>query len=144
MILKEAPDHHDADLVLRLYELRRDPVMRESRTAINRTFWPKTAADVLALAAPDHPLNAPYRQVASYWEMVYGMVKHGVVHAEFMLESNGEGLYLLAKVEPFLQEIRAVMPRAFLNAQWVAMNTELGRQGFALFKARVAKAMESR
>lgn len=144
MILKESPDHHDADLVIRLYELRRDPVMRESRAAIARNFWPKSAADVLALGAPEHPLNAPYRQVGSYWEMVYGMVKHGVVHAEFMLESNGEGLYLLAKVAPYLQEIRAISPRAFVNAEWVATQTETGRQVFAMFKGRVAKALESR
>ena len=144
VILKESPDHHDADLVIRLYELRRDPVMRESRVAVNRTFWPRSAADVLALSAPDHPLNAPYRQIASYWEMVYGMVKHGVVHAEFMLESNGEGLFLLAKVEPYLKEIRAVMPRAFVNAEWVATKTDLGRETYGMYKARVAKALESR
>jgi hypothetical protein len=38
---KTAPDHHDAELVLKVYDLRREPVMRESRDAINRDFWPR-------------------------------------------------------------------------------------------------------
>ena len=45
---KDMPDHHDADLVIKLYELRREPVMRESRSAINRQFWPATAEEALA------------------------------------------------------------------------------------------------
>jgi hypothetical protein len=98
---KSMPDHHDAELAIRVYELRREPVMRESRAAINQKFWPKTLEDVLAVVKAEHPLNAAYRQVGSYWEMVYGFAKHGIVHPDFWLESNGEGLFVFAKVAPF-------------------------------------------
>ena len=63
---KDYPDHHDAELILKLYELRRDPVMRESRAAMNAWF-PKTFDDVMALTKPDHPQNAAFRQVSGFW-----------------------------------------------------------------------------
>ena len=97
MPLKDFPDHHDAELVLTLCELRREPVMRESRNLINAKFLPTSFDELLAVTKPDHPLNAAYRQCASFWEMTYAMARHGVVHSEFLLESNGEGLLLAAK-----------------------------------------------
>jgi len=141
----DKPDHHDAGLVLRVYELRREPVMRESRAAINQKFWPKTFADVQAVLKGDHPLNASYRQVNTYWEMVYGMVKHGVVHADYFLESNGEGMLVFAKVAPFLDDLRREhSPLAFQNAEWVAKNTVVGRRAFDMMAGRVRKTLESR
>ena len=137
--LKEAPDHHDADLVMKLYDLRREPVMRESRAHVNRDFWPKSADDVLALIKSDHPLNAAFRQTSTYWEMAYGMVKHGILHADYMLETNGEGLLLYARVEPYLVEYRTARgPSAFANAEWVTTHTDAGRALLAQFRARIA------
>src|SRR6185295_18368404 len=103
---KEKADYHDADLVLRLYETRREAVMRESRAAIGGKFWPKSYEDVQAVLKGDHPMNPAYRQIASYWEMVYGIVRHGIVNPDFFLESNGEGMFFFAKVHPFLDQIR--------------------------------------
>ncbi|HEX5052961.1 MAG TPA: hypothetical protein VFZ65_14395 [Planctomycetota bacterium] len=135
---KQAPDHHDAELVLQIYDLRRESVMRESRDAINRDFWPRNEAEALAILKPEHPLNRAYRQTASYWEMVYGMAKHGVVHTEFLLESNGEGLLLYARLEPYLAAIRAATsPRAFSKAEWIANSSDLGRTILETFRGRV-------
>jgi hypothetical protein len=137
--LKEAPDHHDAELVMKLYELRREPVMRESRLLINRDFWPRSADDVMALTKGDHPLNAALRQTSTYWEMAYGMVKHGILHADYMLETNGEGLLLYARMEPYLAEYRrASGPRAFANAEWVTTHTDSGRAMLERNRARIA------
>jgi hypothetical protein len=142
---KDVPDHHDADLVFRAYELRREAVMRESRNAINREFWPRTYADVLAITKAEHPLNAAWRQVTTYWEMVYGAVKHGAVHPEYFVESNGEGMFVFARVAPYLEDYRRdLSPTAFQNAEWVAKNTETGRRYFTIFSARVKKALEAK
>jgi hypothetical protein len=138
MITKDYPDHHDAEIVLKLYELRREPVMRESRTAINTQFFPASFDDVAAVLKPDHPLNAAYRQTGTYWEMVYGMAKHGVLHTEFMLESCGEGLFLYARMEPFIKQLRETQPFAFLNAEWVAANSPRAKGAMELFRKRVA------
>ena len=142
-LMKEHPDHHDAELVLRVYELRTEPVMRESRSAINTKFWPKTWEDVQAVMKADHPLNAAFRQTSSYWEMVYGMARHGIVHADYLLESNGEGLLLFARIKPFLAQYRAATsPNSFRNAEWVATQSEVGRERMKVLDARVAKAMQ--
>ena len=139
------PDHHDAELVLKVYDLRRDEVMRASRHAINREFWPRTIEDVLAVLKPEHPQNAAFRQVASYWEMVYGFGRHGVVNPEFWLENNGEGLFLYAKAAPFVERLRQDwQPAAFRNAEWAATETAAGRRTFETFSGRVKKKLESR
>jgi hypothetical protein len=141
---QERPDHHDAELVLRVYELRREPVMRESRGLMNQKFWPKDYADVQAVAKGDHPLNAAYRQVGTFWEMVYGIVKHGIVHSEYFLESNGEGLLFFAKVAPFLAEIRRdTSPVTLANTEWVSRETERGRRVFEVMTGRVKETLES-
>ena len=141
---REKPDHHDADLVFRAYDLRREAVMRESRAAINKNFWPKTYADVQAVLKGDHPLNAPYRQTGTYWEMVYGVVKHGIVNPDYFLETNGEGLFLFARVAPLLEELRSDFPASFRNAEWVSKETEIGRRYFAMFTARVKRVLETK
>jgi hypothetical protein len=142
---KTTPDHHDAELLVHVYDLRREAVMRESRRAILREFWPKAWADVEAVLKYEHPLNAAYRQTATYWEMVYSMVRHGIVHPGFWLENNGEGLFLYAKVEPFLDQLRAAgQPVAFRNAEWVARECPEGRLVYERIKARVAQLAAAR
>jgi hypothetical protein len=142
---KEHPDHHDAELMLRVYELRRESVMRESRRTILFEFWPQGVEEAVALVKSDHPLNAAYRQVTTYWEMVYGMVKHGIVHAEYFLETNGEGLFVFAKLAPYLEQLRAAhTPLVLRNAEWVAKECPPGQRIFEVISARVRRLAEAR
>lgn len=135
---KTHADHGDAELALRCYELRREAVMRASRDAINGPFLPRSLDEVLAVTKLDHPLNAAWRQVTTYWEMVYAMVKHGIVHPEYFMESNGEGLLVYAKVEGWVAALRErINAAAFQNAEWVATNTERGRLTMERFRKRV-------
>ena len=145
MLTKDFPDHHDAELVLKLYDLRREPVMRESRAAINAKFWPRAWEDVLAVTRSDHPLNAAFRQATTYWEMAYGMAKFGVIHADFMMESCSEGMYVYAKVEPYVAQYREqVNPRAFLNAEWVATHSETAKRELERYRRRVQAQLATR
>jgi hypothetical protein len=142
---KDHPDHHDAELVLRVYELRRDPVMRDSRRALLYEFWPQDADEAVALVRSDHPLNAAYRQVTTYWEMVYGMVRHGIVHAEYFLETNAEGMFVFAKLAPHLERLRAEhTPLVLRNAEWVATQCPPGQRLFEVISARVRRLSEAR
>ena len=137
------PDHHDAELVIRLYDLRRETVMRHSRQTLN-AWVPRNWDDLVAVLQPAHPMNAAWRQVSSYWEMVYSMARHGAVHAEMFLEANGEGLFLFAKIKPFLEQYRKeVNPRAFFNTEWVATQSPTGVRMFESIEARVRKMAES-
>jgi len=142
---KTTPDHHDAELLIQVYDLRREAVMRAARRAIQRDFWPKTWADLESVLAAEHPLNEPYRQTGTYWEMVYSMVRHGIVSPAFWLENNGEGMFLFVKVEPFLDKLRAAgQPYAFRNAEWVAKECPEGRPLYDRIKARVAQLAAAR
>jgi hypothetical protein len=139
---KSVPDFHDADLVLKVYDLRREAVMRESRDAINRDFWPRNEQEALAVLAPEHPLNRAWRQTSTYWEMVYGLCRNGIVHTDYLLESNGEGLFLFAKMEPYLAALRqATSPRVLRNAEWAAASGDLGKAIVQTFRDRIAKKL---
>jgi hypothetical protein len=145
LTLKDAPDHHDAELVLRLYELRREASLRQSRKEISQKFKPAAFEDWLAVAKEEHPLNEAYRQVSSYWEMTYAMAKYGIIDGEFMLESCGEGLNLFARVRPYLERFRAeVNPIAFQNTEWIATNTKRGGFLTERFAKRYAAASAAR
>jgi hypothetical protein len=136
--IKSAPDHHDAELVLRLYELRREPLLRESRRYMVAEFQPASLDAALAITRSDHPGNAAYRQVTTYWEMAYGMARHGIVNPDYLVESSGEGLLVFATFHPWLAEFRAaVSPRAFRHAEWIATHCEEGRTLFEVFRRRV-------
>ena len=144
-MLKDAPDHLDADLILKLYDLRREESLRAAREKLTAEFWPKNAKEAVAVTAHDHPLNRTYRQVSTYWEMVYRMARHGIIHGDFLVENNGEGLLLYAKVEPYLAEIRAATsPRSFQNAEWVAKEVPMGRTIAEHMRARVKKTLAAK
>ena len=136
---KGTPDHHDAELALRVYDMRREAVMRESRAAINQKFWPKTFDDMVALTKADHPLNAAYRQVGSFWEMVYGFARHGIVHPDFWLESNGEGMYVFAKVAPFSSASAPSLARGLSQRGVDLEGVARGPRLFAMFCERVKR-----
>ena len=142
---KGTPDYQDADLVLRVYEMRREPVIRASRDAFNGKFWPTSYEDVKAVANQGHELNAAYRQLGTYWEMVYGLVRHGIVNVDYFMETNGEGLFLYAKVEPYLEQLRNDFnPLILRNTEWVAKETQRGRGVLEIFRGRVKKLLEAR
>lgn len=141
---KETPDHQDAEIVMRLYDLRREALMRESRKAV-AGFHPRSYDELSAVLKPDHPLNAAFRQVSTYWEMAYGFARHGIVHADLLLESGGEGIFLFAKVEPYLQRLRQDYSAvAFRHAEWVSRECAEGRRLLEVFRGRIKKALEAK
>lgn len=97
----------DADIILKLYELRTEAVMRQARAWVVGEFWPATAEDFFAvLLNPADPHNPFLRQVLSYWEMAAALVLHGAVSAELFVDCNGEGFFLMAKFAHILDGIR--------------------------------------
>lgn len=137
-------DYQDVDVILRLYELRRETVMRQSRDLLNGGFWPKSFDDLAAVADWQHPMNAAWRQVTTYWEMVYSFARNGIINPDFLIESNGEGLLLYAKIHEFLPQYRKEMNAPFLmqSAEWIVANSEAAKKRFEMMKARVAKYMQ--
>jgi hypothetical protein len=105
----------DAGIILKLYELRTEAVMRQARAWVGGEFWPQTVDDFYAVYEnPRDPHNPYLRQVLTYWEMAAAMVLHGAVSAELFVDCNGEGFFLLAKFAHILQAIREKNP-TFMN-----------------------------
>ena len=94
----------EADLILKLYELRREPVMREARSWF-ATFNPKSHEDFIDVLTSDK--SGHYRMVTSYWDMAASLVNNGAIDAQMFNDANGEHIFVYAKLEPFLAEIRA-------------------------------------
>jgi hypothetical protein len=116
--------------------------MRQSRDKIGQ-FFPRTWDEISPLMQPSHPLNAPWRQTTSYWEMAYGMARHGIVNPDYLAENAGEGLFVFAKFQPFLERIRSeISPLAFHNVEWLLQNSAVARQRFEIIQARVRKMTE--
>lgn len=96
-----------AGILLKLYELRTEPGLRQARAWFAFEFHPNSARDILATwLGPGHE-SAPYRMVTTYWEMASSLVIHGAIPAEMFNDANTEHIALYAKLRPFLAEVRA-------------------------------------
>jgi hypothetical protein len=97
-----------ADTVLKLYELRTEPTLRQARAWFVFEFHPSTSQDVLAAwLGPGHE-SAPYRMVTTYWDMAASLVVQNAIPAEMFNAANTEHVVLYAKLRPFLGEVRTL------------------------------------
>ena len=128
----------DGDLLLKLYDLRREPVMRQARVEMIAKFVPKSWEELAAVLKGEHPLNVYYRMVSSYWEMAASMAKHGALHAELLAENFGEGYINFAKVQPYLAEMRKTAPKAYVNTEWFVKSSKEAKERYAMMQKRVA------
>ena len=98
--------HEQVNLMLRLYEMRRESVMREARSWFLANFHPRSAEDVMKICPPGSKENAYLRQVASYWEMAANIVSRGLIDEEFFFENSGEQWVVWEALRPIATEWR--------------------------------------
>lgn len=132
----------DAELVLKLYDLRREPEMRKARNWMLVDFWPKNAEEFVKIAnAMGTQENAWLRQVGGYWDMAAALVLHGAINADLFLEGgiSGEMIFIYAKVQPMLKELREKMsaPSLMGNVERVITENKSGRDRLKIISARV-------
>jgi hypothetical protein len=100
---------------MRLYDLRREPEMRKARGWFSG-FWPRNADDVVQVINAVNPQeNAWFRQVSSYWDMAASFVLRGALNEELFVDNSGEMFFVLAKVYPFLKEVREKTQAPYLQ-----------------------------
>ena len=92
-----------ADLILKLYDLRRETVMREARNWFF-TFNPTSIQDFMEVLVGEH--SGHYRMVVSYWDMAASMVNQGAIDEELFNASGGEMVFIYAKIAKFIPELR--------------------------------------
>jgi len=142
--------HDQANLLLRLYELRRETRLREARAWYMGKFWADSADELLKKYPPGSDGNTSFRMMTSYWEMVCGIVNRGLIDDEFFFENGAEFWFTWQKIKPIAAELRAMYhnPIAFtqmeatskrIEAWWSRVAPELA-EGFRL---RLAQMRES-
>lgn len=97
--------YESATLLIRLYELRREPMMREARNWYTRSFHPASLEDILQTVAG--PNSAHFRMVTSYWDMAASFVANGAIDEQMFTDANGEHVIVFSRIEPYLEEYRA-------------------------------------
>jgi len=124
-----------ADIILKLYDLRREEKMRQAREWIF-TFNPQSADDYWATMM-DPQVGGYLRMVTSYWEMAASFVNQGVIDAEMFNDITGEHILVFAKVQPILAELRERFqnPKAFQHLEKAILAQPDGAE-------RVAKTQE--
>ncbi|MEZ5425327.1 MAG: hypothetical protein R2747_03595 [Pyrinomonadaceae bacterium] len=117
-----------ANLILKLYELRREETMRKARNWFVR-FFPETVDDVLQVYM-DEESSAYLRMVLSYWDMAASFVNQGAIDEEMFNETNGEHIMVFSKIAPFLDELRErfQLPNMYLNLEKLIMRMPDSRE----------------
>ncbi|HUJ33494.1 MAG TPA: hypothetical protein VLY23_19595 [Candidatus Acidoferrum sp.] len=111
--------HEQVNLLLRLYDTRREPRLREARDWFGANFHPKTPEDAMRIAPPGSRENAFLRMVVSYWEMVASIVNRGLIDEDFFFENTGEQWVVFEQVKPILAAWRAMFnsPKFLANLE---------------------------
>jgi hypothetical protein len=110
-----------ANTLLKLYELRTEPTLRQARAWFVFEFHPSSAQEVLATwLGPGHE-SAPFRMVTSYWDMASSLVLQNAIPADMFNAANTEHVAVYAKLRPYLKDVRAVAkyPDYLLNLERV-------------------------
>jgi hypothetical protein len=133
--------HEEADLILKLYDLRREETMRVARDYYLREFNPESVTDIINVLFGEH--SGHVRMVASYWEMAAALVNHGAIDINLFNDTNGEHIGVFGKLEPFLGELRAQFGAQFLaNLEKLIDATPDGRKRIAEGRERM-KALQA-
>jgi hypothetical protein len=135
--------HEDADLILKLYDLRREATMREARNWLF-TFNPTSVQDVIEVLLGEH--SGHYRMVISYWDMAAALVNNGAIDEQLFNETNGEHLFVYSKIEPVIEEVRALFgsPDFLRNLETLVKRIPDSEQRIATMRERMKKFAEMR
>ena len=94
-----------ASLNLKLFELRRESMLREARQWFLTEFNPESFAELVTLVSGER--NASFRMVLGYWDMAASLVTTGAIDADAFRAAHGEIFATFGKIHPFLAELRS-------------------------------------
>jgi len=109
-------EYESADLIIKLYGLRREEKLRTAREWFTKDFHPTSAQDVLNTLRSEHSVY--FRMVTSYWEMAASFVNHGAIDWKMFMDANpGEPVNVFVKLYPYLEELRSMFSSKYDDAQ---------------------------
>ena len=130
----------DANLILKLYDLRREDTMRKARNWFIGEFHPGSLQDIMDAVMSDK--SAYFRMVTSYWEMAASLVNNGAIDEQMFNDANAEHVAIFSKLEPFLEEMRrqSNSPNQFKHLEQLVMRLPSAKERLAATRERL-KAM---
>jgi hypothetical protein len=143
--MSTTPTAADADLILKLYELRREEVMRKARDFVAMNFWPETQQDLEKVVwAAGTQENAYLRQVFSYWDMACALANRGALHPLALFDSAQEAFLIYVKFRPFIPSMRERNPFFLANVEKFVTGTPEGQERLKIFEGNLKQWAEMR
>ena len=133
------PTYDDANLILRLYDMRREERMRKARAWFTGNFKPKSWDDLQKMAPGGSDENASYRMVVTYWDMVGSFITAGVLNKELFFESGRELLLVWERMRDILPLVRD----QYKDPQLCGNLEKVGNEYAASFRSRSPEAYEA-
>jgi hypothetical protein len=131
--MANAATYDDVNLIIKIYELRRDPKLREARDWFNTSFTARTVQEILEQCPPGSDQNAHLRMVGSYWDMVSSFINSGVLNAELFFQSGYELLACWERVKDVTPSLRELH-----NAPQISANLEAVAKRYAAWMEKTA------
>jgi len=103
---QRAANHEDANLLLRLFELRREEKMRHARDWFSKNMHANTLEELQKLCPPGSPENAYYRMVTSYWDLAASFVTNGILHEGLFIQNSRELLFVWTRISDVVPVLR--------------------------------------
>jgi hypothetical protein len=134
-----------AELILKLYELRREAVMREARSYIGGKFLPQSASELFDIVTAGTRESGFVLQVYGYWDMVAAFVSAGALDAELVYDTCQEMYFQYAKIQPYLAEFREKMklPEFLISIERLIDQSEAGRGRLEVMRNSLAVLAEA-
>ncbi len=132
-----------AELIMKLYELRREEKMREARNWFT-AFFPESTENIMqAMINPE--TSAKYRMVTTYWDMAAAFINHGAIDEEMFSEITGEHIVVFSKIEPYLAKLRETMGEKYLkNLEKLIMKHPDAKETLAARRELMKRWMQAR
>lgn len=140
------PPIQQAELILKLYELRRETVMRQARGFIGGPFLPRSADDLVAQVSAGNQQSAFILQVYGYWDMLSAFVLHGALTEPLVYDTCQEMYFQYSKIQPYLGAFREKMnlPEFLRSLEAVAEGSEAGRNRIRTMRENTIRIAEIR
>lgn len=145
--MKNPPTYEDANLITKLYEMRREPLLREARKWLAAVPQFQSRDEMLAECPPGSDKNAYFRMIAGYWDMVSSFIVTGVLNRDLFYRSgNQEIIFFWEKVKKIIPQMREVAknPYAFSQIEdvvegYIEFYKERAPEFYDNFSAMIAK-----
>jgi len=135
----ERANYQDTDLILKLYELRREETMRKARSYVGGKFSPKSAEEMVAIVKAGAPESGYMLQVYGYWDMVAAFVLEGPLSERLVYQTCQEMYFQYAKIQPYLAGFRRLMnlPEWMRGIERLVEGSPEGRERLAQMRANL-------